>query len=203
MRLDTSIDIAETDYYDDITLKIFKANEETFEKTILEANIFRRSLLSAIDVFMIDQFSVFQNNSCISDSHLAMIFSLLPLKQRDDYDENTPYEIDWKAEDQRVKFTTKDIKGLNFTYETPIIELNPGEQIHGILYLKESIAAVHCKWKPVGPINWKINNEEEFIEMKIRSIKIFEPEILIQKGLESLEKTLNIPPTSFYYILAE
>jgi len=195
-------EVTQTKFYEDIEMYLGPSEGNSFESFIKYANIFRRTLISNIPIFTIDQFSVFDNSSCISNSHLAMILGELPLIQNDDLDEETPYIIDWQADDKRKQFTSKDIPELEFTAVTPIITLNPGEKIKGRIFLSKGIGAVHPKWKCVSHITWQPNYEEETLYMKIRSLKMLDAETLIESAFMNMKSTINdIPPTSFYYIL--
>lgn len=150
---------------------------------IKEANKLRRIFLNEIETFAIEYVSFYENISSRYDEIIALRLAQLVIDHNKiDF---TLEKLEGNLEKEGPSIVkSSDIKGIPFTYETPILELASNEKISCFMIAKKGRSKTHVKWRPVANVSF--TQEEKGFRFYIRLLGMLEPETLIRKAVELL-----------------
>lgn len=175
-------------------------------KIIEQANILRRAMFH-VETWAIDYVTFYINKTEFKDEVIASILGLLPvdndtLVKEYEIDDNERilehvFPIHVVAGDEQRLITTKDIEGLPFVKEFPILLLNTNQELHCTVILKKGNGNLHDKWKPAACIRVYQENEDEDTQLLFISKDMMDPETIVERAIVKIpaaekEKPLDI-----------
>jgi len=178
---------------------------------IVKLNILRRAIMTEIETYAID-IVIFQiNTSSRHDEIIAHRLGQLVIDH-----ENLPEIPDEFRTTIDVSgpepFTSKNIPGLSFKYETPIEILRRGERIKCDVIVKRDKAKTHVKWRPIARITVKTIEEGDSLGFKETTLKAKEKGTILEfqnigmlpsseiiiRGIKSMISAASQPPSTLF-----
>jgi len=160
-------------------------------------NMLRRSMLTEIETYAIDEVTFHINTSARVDEIIALRLGQLVI---DHYRFQAPDEGDFKTRidvQGPLLFTSDHIPGIPFTYTTPIAELKDDQRILCDVVVKLGTADIHAKWCPISKFSYK--RLERGFDITIKSVGMLPPEVIFEQGLAKMQDASNQVPDNIFF----
>jgi len=176
------------------------------------ANALRRTCLTGVPVFAIDDVEIIENSSVLADEGIAHRLAMIPLKT-DLTKFSEPSNCDCKSEvgcshcrvmlmiDSGSSDTTRTITSADLTSEDetvkpvsdkiPIVELAPGQKIKIEAYARLGRGTEHAKWNAATiSVLTEGGNPEDHI-LTVESAGALSPAQIVLAGIDEITKRLE------------
>ncbi len=162
------------------------------------SNMLRRSILSEISTYAIDIVIFNVNTSAREDEILALRMGQCVINNILFEPKSDPmhrYIIDFTGPGT---FSTNNIPGIPFTYETPIAELLSGQRIFCEVIVREGRARTHVKWSPVSTID-PIKEVPGGYLIRFKSVGMLATKDILIRGLERIPDAIARPAKNIFF----
>jgi len=161
-------------------------------------NLLRRAIMSEIDTYAIDIVIFNKNTSARHDEIIALRLGQLVI-------DHTIF-VSPKENEHNFKtrinitgpkwFTSSDIPGLPFKYETPIMQLRDNETIDCYVIVKKGQGKIHAKWKPISIISIMDLDQGKRHNITFKSIGMMPGREILQKGIDKMRAAAEREPSN-------
>lgn len=159
------------------------------------ANIFRRTMMKHIPVY-VAEFVVFHiNTSDMLDTMLAHRIGLCPIDNDKDFDTSEKKFFRLNVKGPGVVYVN-DIPNFPYKFNFDLCPLKEGQQLIADIYLRRKTGKYHAKCCPVSKVVFK--EHEKGFQFDIELVGNVSFNNLIEKTIDNMSKELAQPPTTFF-----
>jgi DNA-directed RNA polymerase alpha subunit len=195
-------------------LPIYKEikNENTYEfvletKNIELGNILRRAMFH-VETWAIEYVIFYNNETERKDEIISLLLGLLPVDnetfiEENDIDENETvlekmFTINVSAGNHQREITSRDIVGLPFVREHPILVLNKHQSLHCSVVLKKGTGTIHSKWNPACCIRIDQEENEGLVKIIFKTKDMLNPRSIVEKAIQKIPVASAEPPIDIF-----